>query len=121
MGAATVERAALERVMSLPEENRARRGAFLGLAAAALFGLSTPVAKLLLGGISPVLLAGILYLGATLGLWLHRALAGAGKEAPLTRKDLPKLASVVLAGGIAAPVLMLFGLARVSALTGSLL
>lgn len=99
----------------------ARRGALLGLVAAALFGLSAPIAKLLLGEISPVLLAGLLYLGAAVGLWLHRALVGPTNEAALTRADLPKLASVVLSGGMVAPVLMLFGLARVSALAGSLL
>lgn len=99
----------------------ARRGALLGLAAAALFGLSAPIAKLLLGEISPVLLAGLLYLGAAVGLWLHRTIVGPTNEAALTRADLPKLAIVVLSGGMLAPVLMLLGLARVSALAGSLL
>ena len=33
------------------------------MAAAALFGASTPVAKLLLGQVPPVLLTGLLYLG----------------------------------------------------------
>lgn len=99
----------------------ARRGALLGLAAAALFGLSAPLAKLLLGELSPVLLAGLLYLGAALGLWLHRAFVGPTREAALVRADVPKLALVVLSGGIVAPVLMLLGLARVSALAGSLL
>ncbi len=99
----------------------ARRGALCGLAAAALFGLSAPMAKLLLGEISPVLLAGLLYLGAAIGLWSHRAFVGPTKEAALVRGDIAKLAVVVVAGGIVAPVLMLFGLARVSAVTGSLL
>jgi drug/metabolite transporter (DMT)-like permease len=99
----------------------ARRGAALGLAAAALFGLSAPLAKLLLGELTPVLLAGLLYLGAAIGLWLHRAVVGGTKEASLGRGDLVKLAFVVLAGGVVAPVLMLFGLARMSALSGSLL
>ncbi len=97
------------------------QGAALGLAAAALFGASAPVAKVLLGEISPILLAGLLYLGAALGLWLHRAFARPTNEARLGRGDAPKLAAVVLAGGIVGPVLMLLGLGRVSALTGSLL
>jgi drug/metabolite transporter (DMT)-like permease len=99
----------------------ALRGAACGLAAAALFGLSAPTAKLLLDGVAPVLLAGLLYLGAAAGLWLHRALTPETTEAPLRRSDWPKLASVVLAGGVAGPVLMLFGLRRVSGLTGALL
>lgn len=97
------------------------RGALLGLAAAALFGLSAPLAKALLGEFSPVLLAGLLYLGAAMGLWLHRALRPKTNEAGLSRADLPKLAGVVLAGGLLGPVLMLFGLQRVTGLTGSLL
>lgn len=97
------------------------RGALFGLAAATLFGLSAPVAKLLLASISPVLLAGLLYLGATLGLAFARALVPRGGEAQLTRRDAPKLALVVLCGGVIAPVLMLLGLRRVTAVTGSLL
>lgn len=97
------------------------RGAALGLTAAALFGLSAPVAKLLLGEVRPVLLAGLLYLGATIGLWLQRAFVAPTKEARLVREDVPKLSLVVLTGGLVAPVLMLLGLARVSALAGSLL
>ncbi|MFZ1425316.1 MAG: EamA family transporter, partial [Geminicoccaceae bacterium] len=45
-------------------------GVPLALASAALFGASTPLAKLLLGGIDPWLLAGLLYLGAGIGLAL---------------------------------------------------
>lgn len=97
------------------------RGAALGLAAAALFGLSAPVAKVLLGEVSPVLLAGLLYLGAAIGLWTHRVFSRPTKEASLGPRDAPKLAAVVLSGGILGPVLMLFGLDRVTALTGSLL
>ena len=97
------------------------RGAFFGLAAAALFGLSTPLAKVLLGSVSPVLLAGLLYLGAAAGLWLHRLARPSTLEARLTYADIPKLSGVVVAGGILGPLLMLFGLSRVTALAGSLL
>ncbi len=97
------------------------RGAALGLAAAASFGLSAPLAKLLLASISPVLLAGLLYLGAAAGLWLHRLARPSTKEAQLSRADVPKLAAVVAAGGILGPLLMLLGLSRVTGLAGSLL
>lgn len=97
------------------------RGAALGLAAAALFGLSAPLGKLLLGEVPPILLAGLLYLGAAIGLWLHRGVVPATKEARLVRSDIPTLSIVVLTGGLLAPVLMLLGLMRVTALTGSLL
>ena len=39
-------------------------GPLLALASAALFGVSMPIAKLLLGVIDPLLLAGLLYLGS---------------------------------------------------------
>jgi len=97
------------------------RGAALGLAAAALFGLSAPMAKLLLDAMTPVLLAGLLYIGAAAGLWLHRVLRPTTDEARLVRGDVPRLAGVVITGGIVGPVLMLLGLERVTALTGSLL
>ena len=40
--------------------------------AAMLFGAGTPLAKLLLKAVSPWLLAGLLYLGAGVGLSLYR-------------------------------------------------
>ncbi|HJU20679.1 MAG TPA: EamA family transporter [Stellaceae bacterium] len=100
--------------------------ALLALVAAALFGASTPFAKLLLGGgIDPWLLAGLLYLASGLGLGLmrlvRRALGTAQREAPLTRSDLPWLALVILAGGVAGPVLLMLGLRATPAATAALL
>jgi drug/metabolite transporter (DMT)-like permease len=90
-------------------------GAPLAIASAALFGASTPLAKALLGGgVSPWLLAGLLYLGSGLGLAvLHygRRLVGrASPEAPLARGDWSWMGLVVLSGGIAGPVLLMLGL-----------
>jgi drug/metabolite transporter (DMT)-like permease len=68
-----------------------------------------------------MLLAGLLYLGAASGLWLHRTVAPPSREAGVVRQDLPVLIGVVLSGGILGPVLMLIGLSRVSGLSGSLL
>ena len=99
------------------------QGAAAALAAAALFGLSAPLAKMLLPGTGPLLLAALLYLGAGLGLAGVGALARASvpHEARLRRADLPLLAVVIMAGGIAGPVLLLLGLQRVPAVVGSLL
>ena len=93
------------------------------LAAAFLFGLSAPLAKLLLGRADPVALAALLYAGVFLGPAAYRVAAGRfrGRGAPLGRRDLPWLAGAVLSGGIAAPILLMLGLGRVSGLTGSLL
>jgi drug/metabolite transporter (DMT)-like permease len=92
------------------------------LAAAGLFGVSTPLAKLLLGGLHPVALAGLLYAGAFAGLAVFRLAGGrTGGEPRLGRPDLPWLAGAVLAGGILAPILLMLGLSRISGLAGSLL
>lgn len=101
------------------------------LASAFLFGVSTPLAKALLGEVDPIALAGLLYAGVFLGLAAARGAArlfrgreaarGDGHGAPLKRRDLPWLAGAVLSGGIAAPILLMLGLGRVSGLAGSLL
>ena len=94
------------------------------LASAALFGASTPAAKLLIGSVDPWLLAGLLYLGAGVGLAVVRRMwsAGTGRaEAPLARGDLPWLGGAILSGGVIGPVLLLVGLARTPATTASLL
>lgn len=101
-------------------------GAPMALASAALFGASTPLAKLLLGGgVDPWLLAGLLYLGSGLGLGfvhLARGVLGApAPEAPLRRGDLPWLGLVVLAGGVIGPLLLMLGLARTPASSAALL
>lgn len=84
-------------------------GIVQALLAALLFGASTPLAKALTGAASPLVLAGLLYLGSGLGLCGWRALRRAGAEAPLARADAPWLAGAVLAGGIAGPALLLWG------------
>jgi len=66
-------------------------GAGYAFAAAALFGASTPAAKLLIGQVPPLLLAGLLYAGSGIGLglwWLIRKRT----EPRLQRADLPALA-----------------------------
>ncbi len=102
-------------------KSNAWRGAVLGLCAAASFGVSAPLARLLLGHVTPVLLAGLLYLGAACGLWLFWVIAPRSKESPLSRRDLGRLSIVVVAGGVVAPVALMFGLMRVTGLTGVLL
>jgi len=107
--------------------NGMHKGVLYALLAAALFGASTPFAKSLVGQVTPVALAGILYLGSGLGLlafYLLRALAQRASNtatAGLTGKDLPWLAGAILAGGIAAPVLLMFGLTQTPASSASLL
>jgi len=103
------------------------KGVREALAAALLFGASAPLAKLLLDTVSPQTLAGLLYLGAGLGLggwWWARGAAGRSRrarEAPLTRADAPWLGLAVLFGGMIGPVLLMAGLARTPASGATLL
>ena len=96
------------------------------LAAALLFGASTPGAKMLVGDIAPVMLAGLLYAGAGLGLALviaARRLSGAASTPAgwIARGDLPWLAAAIAAGGVLGPVLLMVGLTTTSAASASLL
>ena len=100
-------------------------GVTFALASAALFGASAPFAKLLVGQVDPWLLAGLLYLGAGIGLALARPLlrrgAAQAAEAPLRRSALPWLAAVILFGGVLGPVLLMLGLSRTSGAAAALL
>ncbi len=105
-----------------------QRYALLALAAAALFGASTPLAKLLLGEISPVVLASLLYLGSGLGLLAVRVLSRlfvkatpGSQEASLSGQNYVWLAGAILAGGVVAPVLLMWGLSGAGASETSLL
>lgn len=92
---------------------------------AILFGASAPFSKVLLGDIGPVTLAGLLYLGSGIGLstliMLRKLKGGHDERLSLSKKDMPWLAGSVLAGGICAPIALLWGLSNTSAATGSLL
>lgn len=105
-----------------------QRGALYGLTAAFLFGISPPLAKLLLPESGPLLTAGLLYLGAGLGLLFvevargHWPTLGVGvKEAPIRLADGRLLAGVIITGGMLGPFLMLWGLERLSGVLTSLL
>jgi drug/metabolite transporter (DMT)-like permease len=103
------------------------RAVALALLSAALFGVSTPAAKALLGAVEPAVLAGLLYCGAGLGVAVLRRVLrsslseGVATEASLTRADMPWLAGAIVAGGIVGPVLLMLGLARTDAAAASLL
>ncbi|MET4043378.1 drug/metabolite transporter (DMT)-like permease [Bradyrhizobium sp. RT6a] len=100
-------------------------GVPLALGSALLFGAATPLSKLLLASIDPQMLAGLLYLGAGVGLAaVHVARAAIGlsvPEAPPRRHDVPWLIAIVIFGGILGPALLMLGLGRTSASSGSLM
>lgn len=90
------------------------------LGAALLFGAGTPLAKQLLDTLNPWLLAGLLYLGSGLGMSLFRRFSGAARVR-LAPGDFPWLCAAIAAGGVVAPVLLMFGLRGVPASGTSLL
>lgn len=90
------------------------------LGAALLFGMGTPMAKLLLENVSPWLLAGLLYLGSGIGLTIYRWL----NRSPAVRLPVREkfwLAGAIVSGGIIGPVLLMLGLTGMPASGASLL
>jgi drug/metabolite transporter (DMT)-like permease len=105
-------------------------GILQALAAAALFGINAPLSKLLLapsalGQVAPIPMAALLYLGSGVGalilLALQRSEIAAESEARLQRADAPWLIGALLAGGVAAPIVLMFSLRITPGATASLL
>jgi drug/metabolite transporter (DMT)-like permease len=88
-----------------------------------LFGVSPPLIRRLLPHSGVPRTSALLYGGAAVALVLFSiARRGAPRhEARLSRRDAPTIAAVAVLGGIAGPLLLLFGLERTSGLAGSLL
>lgn len=101
-----------------------RPGYIHAMIAALLFGASTPAAKILLKEDSPWLLAGLLYLGSGIGLFIVRFLQrqknSARSETSIHGSDWRWLIGATCFGGILAPVLLLSGLSRMDAGSASL-
>ena len=89
--------------------------------AAALFGAATPASKMLLSDLTPFQLAGLLYLGAAIGV-LPRAARSGGIRLPGRgdRRNRLRLLGAVVSGGMLGPVLLLFGLRLAMAASVSL-
>ena len=97
-----------------------KRAIFYAVLAAALYALNAPVSKLLLMQIPSTMMAGLLYLGAGIGMLLMEKMNQNKQEQPLTKKELPfTVAMVVL--DIAAPIFLMIGLTKCSAANASLL
>jgi drug/metabolite transporter (DMT)-like permease len=97
-----------------------RVGVQAGFGAAVLFGAGTPLAKLLLGSVSPWMLAGLLYLGSGIGLGVYR-LIRRSPRVRLARSEVLPLIGAIGFGGVLGPVLLMFGLSNMPATGASLL
>jgi drug/metabolite transporter (DMT)-like permease len=92
----------------------------VALLSAVFFGLSTPLSKMLILEANPFLLAGLLYLGAGLGL-IPFGISGLKYELPIKSKSNFKyLIGIIVIGGILAPVFLLGAIKIASAASVSL-
>jgi drug/metabolite transporter (DMT)-like permease len=103
-----------------------QKGVLIALGSAVLFGISTPLAKQLVGTVPPLVLAALLYSGSGIGLSL--VLIGRSfwtrRTSPIIlprSKEWLWLTGAIFFGGVAAPVALTYGLVTSSASTASLL
>jgi drug/metabolite transporter (DMT)-like permease len=105
---------------------RVQEPIWIALASAALFGFATPLAKLLLADVPPLMVAALLYLGSGIGLTLYRGLrllvadGAAAAIVPVGREKIWLGAAIVL-GGVAGPIALFYGLSASTASSASLL
>lgn len=100
--------------------------AIYAIFAAILFGLATPLAKLLITDVSPQMLAGLLYTGSGLGLLALYVVTqlfkhNSKRHHSIQTPDLPWLAGAIAFGGVIGPVLLMQGLLSTPASIASLL
>jgi drug/metabolite transporter (DMT)-like permease len=99
---------------------RPNLGISAAFVAALLFGIGTPLAKRLLGSVDPWLMAGLLYAGSGITLTTLRVIRTAPRIRP-SRSELGYLAGAIGFGGVAAPVMLMWGLSLIPASSASLL
>ena len=92
---------------------------FFAILAAALYAINIPVSKVLLQWVQPTMMAAFLYLGAGIGMF-GCGLFSKEKGEKLTVKELPYTIGMVVLD-IAAPILLMLGLAHTDSASASLL
>lgn len=106
-------------MLSGPGLPPALHGGVLALAAAALFGLSTPLVQRFGHGLGPFTTAALLYAGAAvIALLLRRR---SSREARLQRSELPRLLAMAAMGAVVGPVALAWGLQHTSGASASLM
>ncbi len=98
-------------------------GIFLAVLAAALYAISSPFSKLLLEYMPSTMMAGLLYIGAGLGMGIVAVFRGKNSVNPeekLEKTDFPYTVAMILLD-VAAPICLLFGLNLTFAANASLL
>jgi len=109
---ATLDKELLEEELMNESVSKTKKYVFYAILAAALYALSTPFSKLLLVDFSPTMMAGLLYFGAGLGMfvvWLVRRKVTDFQGKPFTKKQMPYVFGMI-ALDIIAPILLMLGL-----------
>lgn len=105
-------------------QKNSRNGIALAILAAALYALNAPFSKLLLDHMPPTIMAGLLYIGAGLGMAIIALVRKIKKtekaESKLTKAELPYTVAMILLD-IAAPICLLLGLKSTTAANAALL
>lgn len=105
-------------------KSKSTRAVFFAVLAAALYAINSPLSKLMLEKIPAAMMAALLYLGAGTGLFvtgvIQKKMGKGQKELPLTKKELPYTAAMVILD-IGAPIFLMLGLTRTTAANASLL
>lgn len=104
--------------------NKKTMATAFAILAAALYAINIPFSKILIEYVDSTMMAGLLYLGAGVGMFLYTAISGAiGKKVvtePLTKKELPYTVAMILLD-IAAPILLMHGLSITTSANATLL
>lgn len=92
--------------------------------AAALYAINVPISKILLEHVDATMMAGLLYLGAGVGMLIYELVSKSlwkdNKKEPLTKKELPYTIAMVILD-IFAPILLMIGITRTNSANVSLL
>jgi len=106
------------------KEKSVKHGIFLALLSAVLYALSTPFSKILLEKIPSTMMAGLLYIGAGLGMgliaFLRKSTNRKAEDGNFTKTEIPYVLGMIILD-IAAPISLMFGLRMTSAANASLL
>lgn len=105
------------------KKNKISRFIIIAIFSALLFGASTPISKMLLNNVHPFQLAGLLYIGAAIGVlpfFLRRYKKGNLKIFRIAKKNIYCLLGAIVLGGIAGPIFLLFGLQAASSASVSM-
>jgi len=104
--------------------NKKTKASAFAILAAALYAINIPFSKILIEYVDSTMMAGFLYLGAGVGMFLYTIISGVfGKKAvkePLTKAELPYTIAMILLD-IAAPILLMRGLCITTSANATLL